>query len=135
MFPQRTASSHKRHFDLTGPHSSHHSITYGINCRSILGDTSHFSVVKNLVMHDILQGIVHDELTHLLNHCLSSKYFKLNDLNECIMSFDYGYSESSNKPATIDSSSALTVRICQSASQMWLLSRCLPLLIGHFFAS
>ena len=136
MFPQRTASSHKRHCDLlTGPLSSHHSITYGINRRSILGDISHFSVVKNLphdVMHDLLEGIVHDELTQLLDHCLSSKYFKLNNLNELIVSFDYGYSESSNKPATIDSSSALTVTIRQSASQMWLLSRCLPLLIGHF---
>ena len=136
MFPQRTALSHKRHCDLlTGPLSSHHSGTYGVNRRSKLGDISHFSAVKHLphhVMDDLLEGIVHDELTHLLSHCLCSKYFKLNDLNERIVSFDYGYSESSNKPATIDSLSAFTVRIRQSAYQMWLLSRCSPLLIGHF---
>ena len=45
---------------------------------------------------------------------------------------DYGYSESSNKPAIIDSVSAFVVKVRQSASQMWLLSRSLPLLIGHF---
>ncbi len=136
MFPQRTALSHKRHCDLlTGPLRSHHSSTYGVNRWSLLGDSSKFSVVKNLphdVMHDLLEGIVHDELTHLLNHCLCSKFFKLGDLNERIVSFDYGYSKSSNKPATIDSVSAFVVKIRQSASQMWLLSRCLPLLIGHF---
>lgn len=135
MFLPRTALNHKCHCDqLTGPLSSHHSSTYGVNRWSILGNISHFSVVKNLphdVMHDLLEGIVHDELTHLLNHCLSQKYFKLNDVNERILCFDYGYSESSNKPAVIDSVSAFVVKVRQSASQMWLLSRSLPLLIGH----
>ena len=83
-------------------------------------------------MHNLLEGIVHDELTHLLNHCLSQKYFKLNDVNERILCFDYGYSESSNKPAVIDSVSAFVVKVRQSASQMSLLSRSLPLLTGHF---
>lgn len=47
-------------------------------------------------MHDLLESIVLDEVTYLLNHCLSSKYFKLADLNERILSFDYGYSECPN---------------------------------------
>lgn len=129
MFSQRTPLNHKRHCDLLmGPLGAHHSSTYGINRWSILGDISNFSVVRNLphdVMHDLLEGIVHDELTHLLNHCLSWKHFKLENLNERILSFDYGYSESSNKPAVIDSVSAFVIK-------MWLLSRSLPLLIGHF---
>ena len=136
IFPQRTPLNHKRHCDLlTGPLGAHHSSTYGINRRSMLEDISNFSVVKNLphdIMHDLLEGIVHDELTHLLNHCLSCKYFKLENVNERILSFDYGYSESSNKPAVIESVSALVIKLRQSASQMWLLSRTLPLLIGHF---
>ena len=54
MFPQRTALSQKRHCDLlAGPLSSHHSSTYGVNRWSILGDISHFSVVKNLP-HDVM---------------------------------------------------------------------------------
>lgn len=136
LFSQRTPHSHKRHCELlAGPLSSHHSSTYGVNRKSILEDISNFSVVSNLphdVMHDLLEGIVHDELSHLLNHCLISKYFKLDNLNDRILSFDYGYSESSNKPAIIDSASAFVVRLRQSASQMWLLSRTMPLLIGHF---
>ena len=135
MFSQRTPLNHKRHCELlTGPLGPHHSSTYGVNRWSILGDISHFSVVTNLphdVMHGLLEGVVHDELTHLINHCLIYKYFKPEYLNERILSFDYGYSESSNKSAVIDSVSAFVVKLRQSASQMWLLSRSLPLLIGH----
>ena len=71
-----------------------------------------FSVVNNLphdIMHDLLESIMHDELILLLNHCLLCKYFRLNSLNELILSFDYGYSESSNKPAIIESVSAFVL--------------------------
>ena len=37
----------------------------------------------------------------------------------------------SNKPAVIESLFAYEVKIRETASQMWLLSRTLPLLVGH----
>ena len=134
-FQPRTPGNHKLHCDLlNGALPEHHSVTYGVNRRSKLDDIPVFFVVRNLphdVMHDLLEGIVHDELTLLLNHCISCKYFSVSKVNECIVSFDYGYSVSANKPAAIESVSALSVKVRQSASQMWLLARTLPLLVGH----
>ena len=136
MFTCRTPTDHKRHCDLLdGSLASFHSTTYGINRWSKLGDIDHFSVVNSLpydIMHDLLEGLFPNELTLLLNHCVSSNYLSVTDLNEQISNFDFGYSECSNKPALIERTSSSTVKVHQKATQMWLLVRTLPLLIGHY---
>ena len=135
-FILRSPDQHKRHCELLQTSlASFHSTTYGVNRWSALGDIEHFSVASCLphdVMHDLLEGLFPHELSLLLNHCISSGYFFIEYLNEKIMSFDYGYSEVSNKPARIELTSASSVKIHQKAIQMWLLARTLPLLVGHF---
>ena len=80
----RTPDSHKHHCSLLkGVLQEHHSCTYGVNRRSKLEDIFGFSVVRNLphdVMHDLLEGIVHDELTLLLNHCVFCKHFSFSEV-------------------------------------------------------
>ncbi len=53
-------------------------------------------------MKDLLEGVAAYEVKLFLDHCTSQKYFTLAMLYERIQTFDYGYSESMNKPSLID---------------------------------
>ena len=78
---------------------------YGINRNSILNDVIGFSVVNGLphdVMHDMLEGVINYEVRLFLQHCFTSKYFTIEQLNDRITNFDYGYSVSSKPPLLND---------------------------------
>lgn len=79
-------------------------------------------------MHDLFEGVVPYELKLLIRHCVRQHYFSIDELNERILQFDFG----DNKPAQIDHLilSRPVKKIRQSASQMVVLSRTFPLLIG-----
>ena len=79
-------------------------------------------------MHDLLEGCFVYEINALLSHCVRIKLFSISCLNERIQSFDYGYSEmATSLPENVRNSDA---KIRQSATQIWLLARTLPLLVG-----
>ena len=135
MFEHRTPQEHiKQCALLVGPLKDHYSTTYGINRNSILNRIPNFSVVSGLshdIMHDLFEGVIPFELKLLLKHCIELKYFSLNELNEKICAFDFGYSNVSNKPGVIDSSVlSSSGKFRLTASSMWLLSRTLPLIVG-----
>ena len=126
----RDSLSHKHHCSLiNGPDSAKHSADYGVNRRSLLEDLPYFSVVKAMphdIMHNIFEGVVPYEMKLLIDFCSNTQsYFSLATLNHRIVSFDYGYSEMGDKPAIIHES-----KLRQTASQMWLLARMFPLLVG-----
>ena len=135
-FESRNDVDHRRHCDLLkSVLKDHHSMVYGINRKAALQDVKHFSVTTGLphdIMHDLLEGAFSYEVKACLNHCVSQKYFVVDELNARIVSFDYCTSENANKPACIDDKvvSSKNWKIHQSASQMWLLARTLPLLVG-----
>ena len=135
-FELRTPAEHKKHCALLqGPLKDHHSSVYGINRKPILDDIVYFSVATGLphdIMHDILEGAISFELKALLQHCVAKNYFCIALLNDRIQSFDFGYSEVSNKPALLDDAAVRSndSKLHQSATQMWLLARTLPLLLG-----
>lgn len=105
-------------------------------------------------MHVILEGVLPLNCKRLLVHCMfEEKYFTLNTLNRQISGFEYGYSECRNVPRPLDndhirsSESKLSQSgmvgymyyyvhcinvIYESASQMWLLGRLLPLMVGKY---
>ena len=110
---------------LTGPLKDHYSTNYGINHLSVLEEVPGFSVVTSMphdIMHDLFEGIVPLELKLLLSHCITCKYFTLQELNVRILAFDFP----ENMPTSISDIS----HIRQSASQMMTLTRFLPLIIG-----
>ena len=105
------------------------SVEYGINRVSSLDTLSYFSVIEGIphdIMHDLYEGVVPHEMKLLVNHCISEAYFDLDTLNFRLEAFDFGYTETGDKPAPIVSDS----RFRQGASQMWLLARVLPMLVG-----
>ena len=67
-------------------------------------------------MHDLFEGILPYELKLLIQHCIHSKYFTINLLNERINAYDFV----SNRPTLIDTQivSTSAMKIKQSASLM-----------------
>ena len=116
---------------LCGPLKDHYSKIYGINYLSVLEEVPGYSIIGGLphdIMHDLYEGIVPYEMKLLLCHCVSQRYFTIDELNERMDR--YGFTD--NQPRPIDPS---VIRNCeskirQSASQMMTLSQHLPLLIG-----
>lgn len=78
---------------------------YGVNRRSILCNSRYFHVVDGLPaddMHDILEGVRQYKCKEMLNIFIyERKYFTLQQLNEKIKSFDFGYYNDRNKPLLI----------------------------------
>uniref|UniRef100_A0A1X7TKY7 Uncharacterized protein n=1 Tax=Amphimedon queenslandica TaxID=400682 RepID=A0A1X7TKY7_AMPQE len=86
--------------DTTGEKSTN----YGINERSILNDVIGFSVIGGLchdIMHDMLEGALPYELRLLLQHLFNAGHLKLQEYNDRVKAFDYGYTETANKPNEI----------------------------------
>jgi hypothetical protein len=81
-------------------------------------------------MHDLFEGVIPYELKLLIQYLVGKSYLQLDTLNHRLNSFDYGYSELGDKPAPIDEG-----KIRQSASQMWLLARIFPILVGDLIPS
>ena len=128
----RTPESHFEQCSLLdGPLQNHFSTTYGINFLSILEEVPGFSVISGLphdIMHDLYEGVVPFELKLLLQHCVSRKYFTIDELNNRLSSFPFVC----NEPRPIDPfvTRGGDAKIRQSASQMIVLSQHFPLLIG-----
>lgn len=124
----------ERHFEqcqlVEGPLGDHYSTNFGINRTSALESVPGFSVVTCVphdIMHDLYEGVVPYEMKLLIIHCVQEKYFSVEFLNDRIQRFDF----ESNKPSLLDVKLCKSMgKIRQSASQMMMLSRNFPLLIG-----
>lgn len=134
-FEKREDDIHRRQCDmLDGPTSSHYSKTYGINRRSSLLDIKFYSMfgggLPHDAMHDILEGVAPLEVKLLLCKCIAEGLLSLEELNDGLLNFNYGYTET-DKPVPILSRALQSENsIRQSASQMLLFVRILPFLVG-----
>jgi len=103
-------------------------------------------------MHDILEGALQYEMKLLLRVLIEDKsYFSLDYFNNCLETLELGYMESKSRPTIISlqtfRSSGNSLKqngkfVCIKyygdsdvvASQMWLLGRIFPLIIGDCVA-
>lgn len=54
-------------------------------------------------MHDILEGVMQCECKDFLKYVISdANYLTLDDLNQRIQGFDYGYYNDKNKPSALN---------------------------------
>ncbi len=136
MFDLRTTENHSEHCSQVseGPLADHYSVTYGVCRKSILTSVKGFSVIGGLphdVMHDVLEGVLPYEVKLLLKYLISRKYLTLEQFNDRIHNFEYGHSEVGSKPSLIAMQHlSPDAKIRQSASQMMLLGRILPFVVG-----
>ena len=53
-------------------------------------------------MHDVLEGVLQYEAKEFLKYAINEQsYFSLEQLNQWIQHFDFGYADSSNRPSPI----------------------------------
>ncbi|GFV33101.1 uncharacterized protein LOC106175700 [Trichonephila clavipes] len=108
----------------------------GVKSDCPFNELGYWHVTNNLVvdvMHDLLEGWSATE-TYLILHqyIFKDKFLTLSVLNDRISNFNYGKCNSRCKPVPIkrEKLSNLDGSNGQSASQMWVLMRIFPLLIG-----
>ncbi|XP_022111534.1 uncharacterized protein LOC110990748 isoform X2 [Acanthaster planci] len=107
----------------------------GIKRVPVLNELIGYHVTENLapdVMHDLLEGVFPLEIKLTVKSLISQGCFTLDELNNRINSFSYGFCDKKNKPSPI-SLSALSNPggpSGQKASQMACLAMYLPLIIG-----
>ena len=110
------------------------STDYGINGRSILNDVLRFSVIGGLchdIMHDMLEGALPYELRLLLQHLFNTGDLNLQEYNDGVKAFDYGYTETANKPNEIPICCFYDkLKLRYSASEKLLIARILRYIIG-----
>lgn len=77
-------------------------------------------------MHDILEGVGPKEIKFLLLHCVLSKFFTLDEYNEGLANFNYGYCDNDRPVPVLCTTFSKDTTICSSAAQMLTLFRNLP---------
>ena len=106
----------------------------GIKQDSCLNTLQYFHVTEGVcvdIMHDVLEGAAPLEVKLLLRQLIyEDNLFTLEQLNDRISSFDYGYMNEKNKPSVILNLRTNENAVRQTASQMWWLLLFLPLMIG-----
>ena len=134
-YEKRHDTRHLKHVrEIQSDSSGHYSKTYGINQTSVLLDVKFFSMFENGLphdlMHDLLEGLVPSEVKHLLLYYVSTHTFTLQEFNERLLGFDFGYSEKNRPLPILSASLKADKKIRASASQMLLLVRTIPFLIA-----
>ena len=104
-FVLRTKAGHSNQCDQV-ERVPDNGIIYGINRRSDLCVRSrYYHVIGGLpvdAMHDVLEGVLQYECKEMLKVFINEEsYFRLDELNERIRDFDYGYYNDKNKPSPI----------------------------------
>ncbi len=119
---------------VEGPLSEHFSKVYGINKRSCLLDVLHFPMfgggLPHDAMHDVLEGVAPLEIKLLLLHGISQQFFTLAEYNEKLINFSYGYTEYDKPIPVLSRVLNGNGSLRSNASQMLLLVRILPFIIG-----
>lgn len=143
-FNLRDIDEHKKHLSKventgSGFLKAFYSKFYGINRKIKLMDAPYFDPCEQLpqdVMHVFLEGVVAYELRLFIHYyILEVNAFGLTDLNTKIQNFPYGYSHRKNKLSIIlehDLNQQSHTNLGQNASEMWLLSCVLPLILADF---
>lgn len=108
----------------------------GVKQDSCLNTLKYFHITEHVgvdVMHDILEGVAPLEVKLMLQQFIYvEELFTLEQLNDRIVSTDYGYTNEKNKPSVILNLRTAENPVKQTACQMWCLLLCLPMLIGDF---
>lgn len=81
-------------------------------------------------MHDILEGIAPLEIKLLLSHCVTHGMFTVDEFNDRLVNFNFGYSENDEPLPFLSSTLNSDKHIRSSASQMLLLIQILPFLVA-----
>lgn len=108
---------------------------YGVKSKCILSKhLSYFDVTSGFppdIVHDLFEGIVPFELALCLTVFIKKKYFTLVSLNEAILSFNFKWTDKTNRPHPVPLSFGSRKTVGGNAHENWSLIRFLPQLVGQ----
>ncbi|KAJ8044396.1 hypothetical protein HOLleu_07132 [Holothuria leucospilota] len=110
----------------------------GVSHNSILNHLSNYHIIDNKavdIMHDLFEGVIPKEIKLILGTLIAQGCFTLDDINNRIASFDYGFIDKKNRPSPILSSALNNPSGAsgQKAAQMMTLFFNIPLMLGDKF--
>lgn len=82
-------------------------------------------------MHDVSEGVARYDMALIINYLINNKYFSIENLNNRLISFEYGVTECKNKPPTISKTNLNNNCIIMSASEMLCLVGYFGLIVGE----
>jgi len=106
----------------------------GINECCAFNKIPNYHVTVNSVcdfMHDVSEGVARYDMAVIINCLINHEYFSLEDLNQRILLFEYGMTESKNIPPPISQNHLKNNSIIMSASEMLCLVRYFGLIVGE----
>ena len=108
-YEKRDGIRHNQHLrEISNDKTNHYSKIYGINEKSSLMDVKYISLFENGLphdlMYDLLEGLAPHEFKHMMLHYISNRVFTLQEFNDRLINFNFGYSET-DKPLPILSAS------------------------------
>lgn len=108
---------------------------FSVKRKCVLSENlSYFNLTQSFppdIVHDLFEGIIPVEIALCLNVLISKKYFALSNLNEAITSFQFKWTDKTNRPHLVPQTYKTKRTIGGNAHENWNLLRFLPLLIGH----
>ena len=140
-FTLRNAEDHEEHLKWlenapTKFLKEYYSKHFCVNERSGLEDVPYFDVCEQFpqdIMHVFLEGILAYEIKYLLRYYINEKSdFTLDELNNAVQKFPYGYSQLKDKPCVFklaDLERQSSSNLGQGAANMWLLVQVLPFIL------
>ena len=109
-------------------------ILTGIKVECLWNQMHSFHVSINIaldIMHDFIEKVCYYSVCAILSQLLRSGFLTLDNLNERVKFFDYGY-DSGNKVVIITADHLQKEKLKMSASEMFFFVRHLGLMIGDF---
>ena len=106
--------------------------TYGVYKNPVLRDLQGFDVTESLPScfgHDLWEGVAVWLIEQLVSYCIRSRFFSLAQLNSRLHKLPYQSTDKRDKPNPL-TATGTNVTCKQTMSQMYALSRLLPILIG-----
>ena len=106
---------------------------YGIKSKSVFDELNSCHATTSFpsdIAHDVLEGVGKKTLSLVIQHCLDSGHFTIDEMNDQIGNFTFSGRDKVDKPGTLSLNNG-KVEVKQTFSQMWCLLRPVPVMVGH----
>lgn len=126
----RTVDSYDRDLIRNAPSQT------GIKEKCVFNDVNGFHATASVavdLMHDILEGVAHYDMTIVLHHIIfDKKYLSVADFNSILTNFNYGIKSTINKPPPQRESNLRQKKISMLSSEMLTFLKYFGVMFGEF---
>ena len=109
-------------------------VLYGMKDSSPLNTLSYSHVADRLppdLCHHLFEGFSVDVISNVIIVFIKDGFFDLGDFNDIILNFEYSENDKNNKSQIVEKKPLNSLRVKQTACEMWTILRLLPLMVDH----